>query len=1428
MARASITFNGATGPEVSAVVNEPWQSTPTASRTINGTTVHARFAATAGTHSRVALDTDGGARTAGVRTTSTRTSFDEHGMAIEVDHFGDDAVADDQKCTLTDYIRNTNPATGVWLTAFVKRVRSFAVGCTTAKTSPLSEQDIISDDKTLYDNTAYGTAPTKGDVTEVQQLKAYSAGSPTHVTVARSNYDQYGRVIGTWDVDNRHTATAYTPAADGPVAQMVVTNPMGWTTTTVLEPAWGTPMAVTDVNGKLTEATRDGLGRTTAVWKPGRSRAGGHTPHATYSYLIRTGGANAVTTNSINATGTGYITSIALYDGLLRARQSQTPDAAVAGARIVTDTFYDTAGRAFKATNPYTMSGTPSPDLYRPKPPEYSGPEALPGWSVNLFDGAGRVTDSILYSRNVEKWRTRTAYTGDRVDVTPPAAGTATSTITNAAGQTIALRQYHGPTPTGGRDTTTYSYDRKAQLVRVTDPVGNHWDYAYDIRGRKFQTDDPDAGRTTTTYDDAGRIVTRKDANNLTVAYTYDALGRKTSLRDGSVTGPKRAEWVYDSVAKGQLAKSVRYVQRDTVYDAYTTEILSYGHQYEPGIVRYSLPASETGFGATVFSYSHGHNTDGSLSTTRIPAAGGLALEVVNYGYNSLSLPSTLSGGGGTLVTDTGYTNYGEPNIVTLQNSSGKIAQVGYYYHDDGTRRLAEIKTTSAAVPTTYADLFYTYDPAGNITKIADAVSGDNQCFRHDQLRRLTEAWTPANGNCATNPTLAALGGPAKYWQQWTFDAIGNRKTQTNHVAATTATYTYPTAGGLQPHALSKVDYTGAVSRTDNYTYDPAGNTKTRPAATGGQTLTWDAEGHLEKSIDPSGTTSFIYDADGNRLLRKDPGGKTLYLPQQEIRYNGATATCTRYYTHAGKTVAMRTSAGITWLSGDAQNTSNIAITATSQTTALRWQDPYGNPRGASGTWPAAMDKGLVGGTKDNTGLTHLGAREYDPQLGRFISVDPIMDLADPQQWHAYTYSNSSPITFSDPTGLRLKEEKSGGVPWSGTGAHLNPKPKKDSWARGFFIGAAKTTRDVAYYGSLIGLGDMLWQTGKNVYNGMNQRAQALGAGEIGWGEYLLGGAADLFNQPFMLGGLINSVTSMIETANTAINGETAEQRGEAAGNLTVELVASIAGSRMRLPRASGCHSFHPATPVLMADGSTKPIEDVAEGDTVLATEPTTGETTGKPVTQLHNNQDWDLADVTVLNNTTGETTTIHTTWTHPFWNASRQTWVDAADLLPGTALTAPDGSTPLTVIDVHTRIGNATMRDLTVANIHTYYILAGETPVLVHNCGDVDIYKAPGKGMTDKLKTDGFTPEDFPGSGSSYPDGRAYFGIGEKGKAIAEDYATRGGYDGTVIKMTIPKNVWDEHFAKHVGAHNGVPRTEIGIPNSLFGILNRFERVVL
>ncbi len=54
----------------------------------------------------------------------------------------------------------------------------------------------------------------------------------------------------------------------------------------------------------------------------------------------------------------------------------------------------------------------------------------------------------------------------------------------------------------------------------------------------------------------------------------------------------------------------------------------------------------------------------------------------------------------------------------------------------------------------------------------------------------------------------------------------------------------------------------------------------------------------------------------------------------------------------------------------------------------------------------------------DETGLYYYGARYYDPQLGRFISADTIVQAPfDPQTLNRYSYCRNNPIVYSDPSG---------------------------------------------------------------------------------------------------------------------------------------------------------------------------------------------------------------------------------------------------------------------------------------------------------------------------------------------------------------------------------------------------------------------------
>ncbi|MEU6663382.1 hypothetical protein [Streptomyces sp. NPDC046821] len=68
----------------------------------------------------------------------------------------------------------------------------------------------------------------------------------------------------------------------------------------------------------------------------------------------------------------------------------------------------------------------------------------------------------------------------------------------------------------------------------------------------------------------------------------------------------------------------------------------------------------------------------------------------------------------------------------------------------------------------------------------------------------------------------------------------------------------------------------------------------------------------------------------------------------------------------------------------------------------------------------------------------------------------------------------------------------------------------------------------------------------------------------------------------------------------------------------------------------------------------------------------------------------------------------------HPFWDATHHRWTDAHNLTPGTKLRQPDGTT-VVIRGVRNFQRHSTTYDLTVGTLH--YVLAGEAPLLVHNC---------------------------------------------------------------------------------------------------------------
>ncbi|MFC9690439.1 RHS repeat domain-containing protein [Kribbella sp. NPDC056951] len=940
----------------------------------------------------------------GFRQTSAANEFSASGVLTAASNANDLSTTADDTCTRYEYA--SNQALGI--AELPVRTQTVAKACD----QPWTKDDVISDLKLQY---AGGSAPVNPSPVGSQRLTGFNAaGAPTYETVRTTTYDDHGRRKTEADATGHKTTYSYLPA-DGPVTKTTVTLANGHASATELDPAWGQSTKVTDVGGRSTVSERDPMGRIAKVWLPGRSQSA--TPNVENTYQAGIDAPGVVQSRSLQADGT-VETSYEILDGLQRKRQTQKPAADGIG-RVITDFEYDSRGLQVIENAPYYNDAPPGDQVFDPVE------EELPARTATTYDSLERPVTEAMWSKNEQKWATTYKHEVDRQTVDPPSGEQATTRISDAEGKLLELRAYNTPGESANFDKTAYTYTKAGQLESVTDAAGNVWRYEYDLRGRQVKTVEPDRGITTFTFDELDQVTSSTDARGTKLFYTYDEVGRQTSVREGAPDGPLRIERTYDSLVQGSPSTSTRYAGGN----AYKTEVTGYSPTGQPLGSKVTLPASEGGLAKT-YETASTYTQAGQLATRTVPGVGGLPAETLTTTYDTNDLPKTMSSEAGTYVTDSQFNAYGDLTYLEVKPTGGKYLRHNYVY-DDATRRLTRAFVQRQTLgPQRVLDQSYEYDAAGNVTKISDVpASGsadpkDVQCFGYDESRRLTQAWTPGDANCAVQPTSASqLGGPAPYWHQWTFDQIGNRKTEkrTTTAGATTSTYEYPAAGQARPHAVQKVTTTGPEgSKVNTYGYDAAGNQTSRTLAGTGEAFDWDAEGKLAKVTKGTEKTEYVYDADGNRLLRRDKTGTTLYLGDTELLLMpDGSQLGTRHYTFGKQTIGVRVGTKLTWLGSDHHGSATLTVDSQTQAYQRKRITPYGEVRGpVASAWPGQRD--FVGGTRDDsTGLVHLGAREYDPTTGRFVSVDPVVDTEDPQQLNPYAYANNSPASFVDADGKR-------------------------------------------------------------------------------------------------------------------------------------------------------------------------------------------------------------------------------------------------------------------------------------------------------------------------------------------------------------------------------------------------------------------------
>jgi RHS repeat-associated protein len=802
--------------------------------------------------------------------------------------------------------------------------------------------------------------------------------------------------------------STYTPAA-GTLQRKITTQ---WSTT------WREPTLVTEPN-RTTGYTLDSFGNvhiktiTDTSVTPNVARTWTYT-YNSYGQMLTIDGPR---------TDVSDVTTIAYYTCSTGTQCGQIETITNALSQVTTFNTYNAYGQPLTITDPNGVVTTLAYDARQRLTSTQVGTETTgySYWPIGLLETV-TLPDSSTISYTYDGAHRLTEITdsaGNYINYTLDALGNRTADNTYDPTATLrrthtrvfnALSQLYQDINAAGTAavTTTLGYDPQGNQTSINAPLSRNTGKTFDVLNRLSQITDPNSGITLLGYDANDNVASVKDPRNLTTSYTHNGfndVAKIVSPDSGTRTN------TYDSGGNLKTATDARSAVATYTYDALNraTQVA-----YADQTIQFIYDAGTNGKGRLTSASDANHTLSWTYDTHgRVTGKGqtvGSVTKSVGYGYTNDDLTSIVTPSGQTVTYS--YSNH---QITSIVVGSTTILSGATYFPFGPVSGWTWGNSTSTS---------RTYDTDGKISVIntaADAIDfGYDNAFR---ITGVTDTGTSANSWTLGYDVLDRINSASKTGTTygWTYDADGNRLTQTGTSASTFTPST--TSNRLN-------STTGALART--YTYDTAGNTKTYSNLT----YSYNDRGRMSSVTVGSTTSNYVYSALG-QMIKKTVGSTATLLMYDEAghllgEYSSTGALIQETVWMGDVPVATLRPNGsigcasticVFYVHTDQLNAPRKVTRPSDAKLAWRWDaDPFGTA--APNQNPASLGTFVYNLRfpgqyyQAETGLNQNYFRDYDPKTPRFIESDPIG--LDGGSYSPYVYVANNPIQFIDPFGLDL------------------------------------------------------------------------------------------------------------------------------------------------------------------------------------------------------------------------------------------------------------------------------------------------------------------------------------------------------------------------------------------------------------------------